>query len=156
MSDVKDFSAIVLHELKRQDEKLDKLVFKQMEQNETLVRNTVTLEEHVRRTNLLENRAERIEKDVIEVQDHVRNIKTILNILKPTKEKMKWLAVLAGLATGGHFGMKEITKIDHEQKKLEIKQEKVIENTVPKSKRKKLQEEIEQEIEKKLKVKPQK
>jgi hypothetical protein len=42
----------------RLEEKLDS-------QNQILLRNTITLEDHVRRTNLLEERVESIEKDVI-------------------------------------------------------------------------------------------
>lgn len=110
MSDgFKQFSDLVLHELRRQDEKLDRMTDKQAEQNEVLLRNTITLEEHVKRTKLLEDRAERIEDEVDEIKDHVDTIKRIFNIVKPTKEKLKWLAILTGLAGGGYTGF-ELTK----------------------------------------------
>lgn len=49
----------------RISKKLDKVIDKQDEQHDTLVRNTITLEEHVRRTNKLEEKVEEIEKPLI-------------------------------------------------------------------------------------------
>lgn len=110
MSDgFKQFSELVLHELRRQDTKLDKITDKQSEQNEHLLRNTITLEEHIKRTKLLEDRAERIEDEVDVIKDHVDGIKRIFSLVKPTKEKLKWLAILAGLAGGG-VGVNELAR----------------------------------------------
>lgn len=41
-------------------------------QNEILLRNTITLEEHVKRTNLLENRVDSVEKSVVQLDLHVK------------------------------------------------------------------------------------
>lgn len=113
MSDgFKQFSDLVLHELRRQDQKLDKVMDKQSEQNEHLLRNTISLEEHIKRTKLLEDRAERIEDEVDVIKDHVDGIKRIFNLVKPTKEKLKWLAILAGLVGGGYTGVELTMKGD--------------------------------------------
>lgn len=55
-----------LHETTlRLEEKLDS-------HNQVLLRNTITLEEHVRRTNLLEDRVDHIEKDMVGVLGHFK------------------------------------------------------------------------------------
>jgi chromosome segregation ATPase len=67
----KEWSNHVLAELKRFDRahdslhsKLDKLDCRMDQYNETLIRNTASLDEHIRRTDLLEKKVESIEGDV--------------------------------------------------------------------------------------------
>jgi hypothetical protein len=54
------------------DAKIDKLVDKVDSIDRTLVRNTVTLEEHVRRTSMLEDKLVPIEKHVSMVQGAIK------------------------------------------------------------------------------------
>ena len=85
-------------------EKLDKIVDKQSEHGETLVRNTISLEEHIRRTNLLETDLKDTKEDVEDIKEHVDKIKFVMKVMTPTKSKLKWLAALlaaSGLTTGG-------------------------------------------------------
>ena len=51
-------------DIKRLEAKLDKIADIQLDQAKLLERNTVTLEEHVRRTNILESKLEPVEKHV--------------------------------------------------------------------------------------------
>jgi hypothetical protein len=61
MSDFKEYADLILNEMKRQDqshrdtlEELSKIKDKQVEHGEVLLRNTLSLEEHMRRTEVLE------------------------------------------------------------------------------------------------------
>lgn len=97
--------------ISRQDEhhrlmldKLDKIVDKQVEQGETLVRNTISLEEHIRRTNLLEAQVSATQEDVEDIKEHVDKMKVVGKLLTPTKAKVKWIVTILtalGLTTGG-------------------------------------------------------
>lgn len=91
----------LLTEIGRMHTSQDRIFDKLSEQGETLVRNTVTLEEHVKRTNLLEKRFVNVETEVDGLKVHVTKINTILNLFKPTKEKLKVLLLLSALAGGG-------------------------------------------------------
>lgn len=87
-------------------------------QSNTLVRNTATLEEHVRRTNLLEKsvemQQERFRKDIVSIEGQIVAVQKIINdaqvimsIVTPTKLKIYLLLLLMG-AFGGTSGLKEI------------------------------------------------
>lgn len=100
-------------------EKLDRISEKQSEQAETLYRNTATLEYHVKRTDLLEEKlkrlldlifktqqdVEKVEKDFHKIEKDVFKIKFIADLIKPTKNKLKWIIVLAGLLGGTYTGI---------------------------------------------------
>lgn len=76
-----------LHETTlRLEEKLDS-------HNHILLRNTITLEEHVRRTNLLEDRVENVEKDMTGILLHVRKDEWFQSSMG------RALAVVAGVVT---------------------------------------------------------
>jgi hypothetical protein len=82
MSDFKEYADLILNEMKRQDqshrdtlEELSKIKDKQVEHSEVLLRNTLSLEEHMRRTEVLEElhdvNAKRInmhDKKIIELE----------------------------------------------------------------------------------------
>ena len=55
-------------------EQLDKIDQKLGTMNETLIRNTVTLEEHVRRTNLLEDKMQHVEHHVDRMESWIDKI----------------------------------------------------------------------------------
>jgi hypothetical protein len=68
----REWSNHVLAELKRFDKnadqlhlKIDKMDKRFDDYNETLVRNTVSLEEHIKRTNLLENKVGAVEDEIL-------------------------------------------------------------------------------------------
>jgi hypothetical protein len=113
MSDFKEWSDLILTEMKRQDNKhrdimgeLKDLKKEQIEQGKTLVRNTTSLEEHMRRTHLLEAKTEHIETEVDGLREHVDKINFILQLLKPTKEKIKWFIIISMLLSGSYGGYK--------------------------------------------------
>lgn len=83
----------------------------QVEQGKTLVRNTVTLEEHVKRTNLLEKRMEHVDNEVDGLKTHIAKINTVFDLLKPTKEKMKWIFIVASII-GGTWGTVDVASDD--------------------------------------------
>jgi len=99
--EIKDLTGHILTEIGRMHTSSERIFDKLAEQGETLVRNTVSLEEHVRRTNILETKMDHVEDEVSGLSIHVTKINAILSIFKPTKDKLKILAVLAALATGG-------------------------------------------------------
>ncbi len=63
-----EWRLLVLHELKRLSEEHAKIAERLVDYNDTNARNTASLEEHVKRTNLLEVRLEGIEEHVKEAQ----------------------------------------------------------------------------------------
>lgn len=102
-------SDIILEELKRHNAKLDNIVDRQFYQHETLIKNTVSLEEHMKRTDILEKRNSMTEEIIQEIKDElgeikafIKNINLILELIKPTKEKIKWVVLAAGLLLGSY------------------------------------------------------
>jgi uncharacterized protein YwgA len=61
--------------------------------NQTLIRNTVSLEEHVKRTNLLERKFEHIDTEVDGLKDHLKEIKWM------TSGVFKFMILVAGIAS---------------------------------------------------------
>jgi hypothetical protein len=113
MSDNTDLSEIIIAQMDRHDrahrdlmQEIGKIRDEQVEQGKTLVRNTVSLEEHIRRTNLLEKKVAHVEEQVGNVNKHVEKMKMWMSILKPTKTKLKWLLLASALATGS-YGTKD-------------------------------------------------
>jgi hypothetical protein len=113
--DFNEWTKLVLDEMKRFDQNhrdvmggLEKIKEKQVEQGKTLIRNTSSLEEHMRRTDLLEQKTENIEGQVQGLKDHVNNVKLILNILKPTKMKITIISFISSLIGGAYIGPEKI------------------------------------------------
>ena len=73
-NDWNEWRRLVLSEIRRLAREQAKLVAKVDEYNGTNIRNTTSLEEHVKRTNLLEARLESIE-------DHVEEAKPVVSVL---------------------------------------------------------------------------
>ena len=61
--------------------KLDKIATDISEINQTLIRNTVSLEYHVKRTDLAEARMEAIASDLKPIQEHVSKVHGALKLL---------------------------------------------------------------------------
>lgn len=97
-------STHMLKELDRFADKQDRIYERIIEQNETLIRNTVSLEEHVKRTNLLEDKVSHVEKDLGKVNSHIAKVETLIDVFKPTKQKIKLLIILIGLLGGSYGG----------------------------------------------------
>ena len=93
-----------LHDIRNNLGELSLIREEQTEQGKTLVRNTVSLEEHVRRTNLLEIKLEHVENEVNGLRTHVTKVNTVMGLFKPTKEKIKWLIIVASLCGGSYGG----------------------------------------------------
>lgn len=66
---------------KRIDEKLDVIVEKIHTIDVTLVRNTSSLEEHIRRTELLEKAVDNLNDEIRPIQSHVKTINLFVKIL---------------------------------------------------------------------------
>lgn len=123
----RDLTGHLLNEIGRIHTSNERIFDKLAEQGETLVRNTVSLEEHVRRTNLLELKMDHVEDEVGEITVHIAKINTLVALFKPTKEKLKILALLGALA-GGSVGTYDLSS-DNSILKTQVKQfiEKVLE-----------------------------
>jgi hypothetical protein len=81
-------------QLEKLDDKLDKLVEHVGSIDKTLVRNTVTLEVHVKRTNALENRMEPVEVHVTQMRGAVSFLKIlalVLAIITGIAKVLKWI-----------------------------------------------------------------
>jgi 6-phosphogluconate dehydrogenase len=117
MSDMLD---VVLKQIDKLDTKFDRHVEKTDERldkyNEALIRNTMTLEEHVKgsiatnkRLTLMEKIVQKLVARIEHIDTHVIRIDHIINLFKPTTRKLKWLAALIGLITSG-YGLYMILK----------------------------------------------
>jgi len=93
----------ILQEMTRIHTSHDRIFDKLSEQGETLVRNTTSLEEHVRRTNLLETKVGHVEVEVDGLKTHLTKINTLITLLKPTKTKVK-MAILVSSLLGSLYG----------------------------------------------------
>ena len=69
MNDFTEWARLIMEEMRRFDQNhrdilrnLDKIRDEQSEQGKVLVQNTASLEEHIRRTNILEEEVQRIEE----------------------------------------------------------------------------------------------
>jgi hypothetical protein len=69
MNDFTEWAKLIMEEIRRFDQNhrdilrsLDKIKDEQVEQGKVLVQNTASLEEHIRRTNILEEEVQRIEE----------------------------------------------------------------------------------------------
>jgi hypothetical protein len=123
--EIKDIAGHILAEIHRIHNSHDKIYDKLSEQGETLVRNTVTLEEHVRRTNLLENKMTHIETEVNGLRTHINKVNFFISLLKPTRQKIKWILIILSLF-GGSWGGYKLTDGDNLNKTIE-KIQKIIE-----------------------------
>lgn len=102
-----EWSQHVLAELKRLDQnhnriidKIDQIDEKFCEYNTLLTRNTVSLEDHVRRTNLLETKVEHVESEVDGLKNHIDSIHPATALLKLVGSKHAKLIVKALVAAG--------------------------------------------------------
>lgn len=64
----------------RFDEKLDKIVEQIIEINMTMAKNTASLDEHIRRTNILEEKLEPVEKHVLMVNSITKFLITLTGL----------------------------------------------------------------------------
>lgn len=97
-------------------QKIDKISERQLDHEKTLLRNTITLEEHVKGSIATNKRLKHVEDQLMQVQDHVTKVQWWMEILKPTKQKILILATAISLATGGSIG------IDLMSEKSKVKQ----------------------------------
>jgi len=66
--------------MERLEEKLDKIVEQIAEINVTMARNTASLDEHIRRTNMLEEKLEPVEKHVLMVNSITKFVITMITL----------------------------------------------------------------------------
>ena len=108
-----------LHDIRNSLGGLELIRDEQVEQGKTLVRNTVSLEEHVKRTNLLETKMEHVEDEVSGLKTHITKVTTLVELFKPTKEKIKWLIIAASLC-GGSYGGYQLSSEKGMNKALQV------------------------------------
>lgn len=118
--DWNEWSRHVLAELKRLDRanehihsKLDKVHVSLDKYNENLYRNTASLEEHVRRTDLLESKIEKVEQEVDGLRAHINNVRSLVSFLSSffsTKGRFIIRLICSGvvLLLGYHLGIKDL------------------------------------------------
>ena len=106
MSD-SDWSKLLLEEMKRHDDnhrdlmgEIGKIRDEQIEQGKTLIRNTESLEYHIKRTDILETKVTHVEQEVNGLKAFTDRVQLFITIVKPTKEKIKWLIILSTLLSG--------------------------------------------------------
>ena len=119
--DWREWSNHVLAEIKRFDkthdllhEKLDKLDSRLDEYNDTLVKNTCSLEEHIRRTNILEEKVDLVEEDVRAIKNSsslgapglIASLSSILDS-GAFKIAIKVLIVAGSLVASAKLGIKQ-------------------------------------------------
>lgn len=61
-------------------EKLDKIDERLNSIDKTLERNTISLEYHIKRTDILQNEVEKMNEDLTPVEDHVKKVHFILKV----------------------------------------------------------------------------
>jgi hypothetical protein len=103
MSDFKEYADLILNELKRQDldhrdtmDELNKIKDAQSEHEKTLLRNTLSLEDHMRRTEILEDlhgiNASRIDEHDVKLEE-LEKPHLAVSVLK------KWIIGLGAVAS---------------------------------------------------------
>ena len=97
--------AVFSKKVSKLDDRLDKY-------NEVLVRNTVSLEEHIKRTNLLEKKIGHVEREVGGLREHVSVVKSVFAVFQffgTVKGKMllKWMVLLGAGAASYFIGLKD-------------------------------------------------
>jgi conjugal transfer/entry exclusion protein len=109
MSDLKEYTNLVLHELKRIDSKIEKHDERLDKYNETLLRNTITLEHHVKgsiasnkRLKIVEDQIENLNTQVEHIDDHVTKIQSFAMFFYPTTKKLKWIVTFIGLIVSSY------------------------------------------------------
>lgn len=103
-SDWTEWSRHVLSTLEELSKSFDKLDEKQRVQNETLIRATLSLEEHIRRTELLEAQAASLKTEVHRIEEHVTRVEGVGKFVK-------WISYIAGACSSIYGLLKMIGKI---------------------------------------------
>ena len=87
----------------------------QVKMQETLLRNTISLEDHVMRTNTLQDRYDPMKTRVDELELRVKQIDRFFDILKPTPRKFILLVTAATAVLGFFTSAREfVIKVVHE------------------------------------------
>lgn len=85
----KEWKQLMLSSVEKLSSRMDKIADNQLEQAKILTRNTVTVEEHHRRSTLLEDEFKIVKNDVEEVKEHVHNIQGMGKLFR-------WMGIVAG------------------------------------------------------------
>lgn len=100
--------------------RIDKIHDKQIEQGKTLLRNTITVEEHVKGSIATNKRLTHVENQLFDIQKHVSKVQWVWNILIPTRKKIAILLTLLSLLTGGSIGVDLASKEPKVKKILKL------------------------------------
>lgn len=96
----------LVNQIAKQVDKLDSKIDRQSEKigkyNEGLLRNTITLEEHVKGSIASNKRLTIVEDKIKHIDDHVSKIQKFLNLFSPTTRKLKWAIAFIGLISSGY------------------------------------------------------
>ena len=111
--DWNEWSRHVLAELKRLDKANEQTHSKLDRYNETLLRNTATLEVHVKRTNLLEEKLDRVDQEVDGLKAHIDNVRNIINLVSAFfsakgRFVIRLICSAVVLLLGYHLGLKDL------------------------------------------------
>jgi predicted amino acid racemase len=83
-------------------EGLEKLREEQISQNKVLLRNTITVEEHHRRSLMLEKKMDLLESEVKPIKNHVQNVIGV-------GQAIKWIAAVATAITAAAAAIKVLS-----------------------------------------------
>jgi len=106
---------LIVRALDKIDHKLEKIQDEQIDQGKTLVRNTVTLEEHIRRTEILETKMGHVESEMGGIKSCMTRVENTFDFFKPTKYKVKVLLIAGGLLAS-IYGGQEVVFNDNSRK----------------------------------------
>lgn len=100
MSDILIKLAEISAVQKQQTEALEKYAEIQTKQNEILLRNTITVEEHHKRSLYLEAEQQKLEAQIEPIKAHVEQIRGIGNFIKWSSSIVGLLVTLGGVIWG--------------------------------------------------------
>ena len=107
-----DSTQLIIEHLRQHDQnhrdtvqRLDKIQERQLEHDKLLLRNTITVEEHVKGAIATNKRLTHVENQLQQIQSHVTKVEWVSELLKPTKKKIMVLITLLSLLMGGGIGL---------------------------------------------------
>lgn len=121
-----EWNKLILQEMKRFDSthrdlmgEIGKIRDEQIDQGKTLVRNTLTVEQHVigsiasnKRLMIVEDKLEvldgSIKEEIRTLNIHISKIDRVIKFLTPTRAKIKWVLVIVS-TLGGSYGGYQLT-----------------------------------------------
>lgn len=118
---------LILEHFKQQDQhhrdlidKIEKIQNKQLDHEKILLRNTITVENHVKGSIATNKRLEIVEEKLFDMTEDVAKAKMLWDIFKPTKKKVVGVLILLSLLTGGGITLDKYVDQQELQKIIKV------------------------------------